>query len=75
MPEKTRRVSIYLLEAADHTQREYLAVRLEHQPGIELALPDSGDPHALRVEYEPGHFSEETLLDFISLQGFHARMA
>jgi len=68
-----KRVSIHIPEVLDHSRREELAVRLEHQPGIELALLDPDDPHELTVEYRPDRFSEITLLDFIALHGVHAR--
>ncbi len=74
MSADTRRVSIHIPEALDHSRREELAVRLEHQPGIELALLDPDDPHGMTVEYRPERFSEITLLDFISLHGVHAQV-
>ncbi len=74
MSVNTKRVLIHISEALDHARRESLAVRLEHQPGIKLALLDPGDPHGLTVEYEPEHFSDDTLLDFIALQGVHAKI-
>ncbi len=72
MSADTRQVSIRLAETLDHSAREELAVRLEHQPGIELALLDPDDSHRLKVTYHPGRFSTTTLLDFISLHGVHA---
>ncbi len=69
-----RRVLIHLKETLDHSAREDLAVRLEHQPGIALALPDPEHVHRLIVEYSPDRFSETTLLDFINLHGVHAEM-
>ncbi len=75
MSANTRRVSVHISETLDHAHREDIAVRLKYQPGIELALLDPDDPHGLMVEYEPEHFSEETLLDFISLHRVHPKIA
>ncbi len=74
MSADTKRVSIHLEEALNHAEREELAVRLEHQPGIELALLDPKDSHRLIVEYRPERFSRTTLLDFIALHGVHAEV-
>ncbi len=74
MSVNTKRVSVRIPETLDHSHREDLAVRLEHQPGIKLALLEPDDPHGLTVEYEPEHFSEDTLLDFITLHGVHAKI-
>ncbi len=70
----TKRVSIHLEETLDHAEREELAIRLEHQPGVELALLDPENSHRLIVEYHPDRFSRTTLLDFITLHGVHAEM-
>ncbi len=74
MSVNTKRISVHISEDLDHSQREDLVVRMEHQPGIELALIDPDDPHGLTVEYCPDRFSEITLQDFLSLHGAHAKI-
>jgi len=74
MTVKTKRVSVHISEDLDHSKREDLVVRLEHQPGIELALLDPDDSHGLAVEYLPDRISKITLQDFLALHGVHAKI-
>jgi hypothetical protein len=67
-------IEIDILEDLDVAQRTWLVAKLEHETGIVSAWFAESNHHRLTLHYEPEHFSHETLLDTIKLQGFHGEV-
>ena len=74
MANEPEQVDINIQEDLDVDQRAWLVAKLEHETGIISAWFAGGDHHRLTLYYEPEHFSLETLLDTVTLQGFHGKI-
>ena len=74
MANEPEQVEVSIQEDLDVDQRAWLVAKLEHETGIISAWFAGGDHHRLTLHYAPEHFSYETLLDTIKLQGFHGKI-
>lgn len=74
MTDATQTTYLRLLDDADQNQRQTLVMKLEWERGIHQAVFDADEPHRLRVDYDPAHFSELTLLDTVRGHGWQAEL-
>jgi len=74
MADATHSTYLTLSDDADQDQRQALVMKLEWEPGVEHAVFDPHDAHRLRIDYDPEHFSELTLLDAVRGHGWQAEI-
>lgn len=74
MTPETSQVDIDLQEDLDVSQRDWLVAKLEQEAGIVSAVFVKTEHPRLRVCFKPDHFSHETLLDALKLQGYHGHL-
>lgn len=75
MDKDSLQVDIDIQEDLDVSQRDWLIAKLEQEAGIVSALFVKTDPPRLRLCFKPDHFSHETLLDALKLQGCHGKIS
>lgn len=69
MANEPERAEIVIEQALEDVQRQELAAKLEHEPGIVTAYYQDGNPSRLVVHYEIEAFSAATLLDLLRRHG------
>jgi hypothetical protein len=74
MANEPAEILIDMREDLDVAQRALLVAKPENETGIVNAWFAGGYHHCLIIHYAPEHFSHETLLDTIRLQGCHVRI-
>jgi hypothetical protein len=74
MANEPEQVEVSIQEDMDVDQRAWLVAKLKQEKGIVSAWFAEGNHHRLTLHFEPEHFSHETLLDTIKLQGFHGKI-
>ncbi|HKK04528.1 MAG: hypothetical protein P8009_03015 [Gammaproteobacteria bacterium] len=74
MTDATRTAYLHLQDDADQNTRQALIMKLEWERGIHRAVFDAGKSQRLRVDYDPAHFSELTLLDAVRGHGWQAEL-
>lgn len=68
------RIRIRIEDDLDTARRQDLVGKLEHAPGIACIYYPARTPHVLTLDYDPAHFSPDTLLDLVRRHGLRARL-
>jgi len=74
MTDTPRTTYLSLPGDADQDERQTLVMKLEWERGLHHAVFEPNDPHRLRIDYDPAHFSELTLLDTVRGHGWRAEL-